>query len=1340
MTERCGYSVEFSRLLFKRPWRWPPGRRFSSQRLDGKNTAAWKPPPRRPKFLSCTIRLWLGKFPCRMGRPPGLILMACLVLFLPTSLSAQISPVERSALIELYNSTEGTQWREQEGWLGPPGTEGDWYGLEVQDGHVIKVDLSSNNLRGKLPREIGNLSELLWLNLSGRQRGSWVPVKNDLSGWITTWIGRLQKLEFLDLSSNSFSGPIPSTIAKLNRLQRLDLSDNKLQQIPAEIGSLPELRILDLGSNQFTQMPEEIGNLHSLEELSLNRTEFQTLPSSVGDLLNLRTLGLTGSRFKLLPSSIGNLSNLRTLHVGRNQLQNLPSSIGDLVNLVTLDVGSNQLTNLPEELGRLTQLQSLSVWSNPRLTLLPTTIGNLTQLQSLRLGRTTLTQIPPGVSQITTLESVDFSEGFYEELPPGVGNFRWARTLDLRDNHLTDLPDELANLTALESLDICENRLTTLPPVLVRIPNLSSLCFHKNPLQGPIPALIANFMFLETLDLSRFDFTGSIPPEISSMSWLKGLDLSGNQLSGEIPVHLTRLQNLGWLNLRGNQLTGEIPPQLASMANLGGLDPSYNDLSGGIPAELGSMPNLHELRLSGNELNGSIPAELGNIQKLFLDQNDLSGEIPPELGGVESLNLAENQLTGRIPPELGGIGERLILSHNLLSGEIPAELLQGGKLEHIGLDHNRLTGNLPGSRGRIRTLDLRSNQLRGRVPAEFGSGDFSYLDLSRNLLSGPLPDSLSQLRPYYLLLDWNALSSETPATDEFVKRNRPPHPFHKTQTIPPRDLRVERVTGTTARLSWTPIEFFFFEGGYEVYYSTDPDGPYQLYGRTEYKTKDSVTVTGLDSDTTYHFALRTVTESHEFTENIVTSEVSQQVSAKTSGPAEVYFPLLLSGTETLTGVALSSDTDVGISLQFEAFEPSGESLLSSSNPIQGVLLPRSQEVQLSRTLLGLEATDSAAGWIKLSADNSRFGGVFQIGSGARLDGGAAFGAAANRIYFTRVFDGSSLFRGQPATTLLSIVNPNPWPVQVTLTYVTPTKIGASVDSQEKLEKLTRDRTIPANGMILKPPRELFERDLSGGYIDVLVRSGGVGVAGLELIKFAETDTWLALPAQPQMQSRALYSAQAAMGPEIFTDVQLVNTTKHPREVTISFIGDSNSPPGKEFTFRLLEKASFSCNLQEILGLEQPSMILQGSLRIDADRPGLVGDVIFGDRQGLRYAAGLALQGPGIRSALLTHVVNTPGIYTALALFNPGEETAEVQLQAFSKNGLLIGNGQLVLSPGGRVSKTLSSLIPETRNQSGYLKLESTAPIAIQQLFGTADLKWLSATSPSRIQRAEVRLR
>ncbi|RHN57541.1 putative non-specific serine/threonine protein kinase [Medicago truncatula] len=70
--------------------------------------------------------------------------------------------------------------------------------------------------KGNIPEEIGNLIELVSLNLSN----------NNLNGEITSKIGRLTSLEFLDLSRNHFSGLIPPSLAKIDCLSLLNLLDN----------------------------------------------------------------------------------------------------------------------------------------------------------------------------------------------------------------------------------------------------------------------------------------------------------------------------------------------------------------------------------------------------------------------------------------------------------------------------------------------------------------------------------------------------------------------------------------------------------------------------------------------------------------------------------------------------------------------------------------------------------------------------------------------------------------------------------------------------------------------------------------------------------------------------------------------------------------------------------------------------------------------------------------------------------------------------------------------------------------------------------------------------------
>ncbi|KAJ1276006.1 hypothetical protein BS78_05G180700 [Paspalum vaginatum] len=95
---------------------------------------------------------------------------------------------------------------------------------------VVGIDLSCNQLTGKIPDEITSLNRLLNLNLS------W----NQLSGNIVDNLGSsIKSLESLDLSRNSLSGEIPPSLADLTYLGYLDLSYNNLS------GRIPQGRQLD---------------------------------------------------------------------------------------------------------------------------------------------------------------------------------------------------------------------------------------------------------------------------------------------------------------------------------------------------------------------------------------------------------------------------------------------------------------------------------------------------------------------------------------------------------------------------------------------------------------------------------------------------------------------------------------------------------------------------------------------------------------------------------------------------------------------------------------------------------------------------------------------------------------------------------------------------------------------------------------------------------------------------------------------------------------------------------------------------------------------------------------
>ena len=139
---------------------------------------------------------------------------------------------DRSALVALYESTDGPNWTNNDGWLSNEPLK-HWYGVETDsNGRVRRLHLTNNELNGTIPAEIGNMTRLDDLRLS----------TNQLSGSIPPELGNLTNLVLLFLSSNRLTGQIPPELGNLVNLRSLELSRNELfGTIPQELTRLVEL-------------------------------------------------------------------------------------------------------------------------------------------------------------------------------------------------------------------------------------------------------------------------------------------------------------------------------------------------------------------------------------------------------------------------------------------------------------------------------------------------------------------------------------------------------------------------------------------------------------------------------------------------------------------------------------------------------------------------------------------------------------------------------------------------------------------------------------------------------------------------------------------------------------------------------------------------------------------------------------------------------------------------------------------------------------------------------------------------------------------------------------------
>ena len=456
--------------------------------------------------------------------------------------------------------------------------------------------------------------------------------------------------------------------------------------------------------------------------------------------------------------------------------------------------------------------------------------------------------------------------------------------------------------------------------------------------------------------------------------------------------------------------------------------------------------------------------------------------------------------------------------------------------------------------------------------------------------------------------------------------------------------------------------------------------------------------------------------------------------------ADLHFPFYQANRQTFVGFAVSNFSEKLANLRFQAFEPDG-SPLEGLNPASFQLGTDGQLAKLGNEIFELPGTDSQFGWVLLDTDNREVGSFFQFGGAGRLDGSVALAQASKQFYFTRIFSGASAFRGEAASTLFTIANPNLEEVEIELTLIQPS-VAASIETLNGFAENTVARTIPANGLLSETVASLFgEATVTQGYVVVQVTSGP-GVVGFELVELRGGSTVIGLNAAVATGNIESFSAQLVSASNVFTNVNLINTTDQHRGLSLEAISEDGSLLASA-AVDLEASEVFSQDMTEIFGFDnaafdgaapQGSDVIQASLRVQASGEGVIGDIIFGDPLGVTNAAALPLQTQTFTEAVFNQVANGLGLFTGLAFYNPEPESAQILIQVFSPEGDLVGEETLELPAGQRLARLVPQLVPDSDGQiGGYIRVSSDQPLIAQQLFGTLTLSLLSAVPPTIIR-------
>ncbi|KAL5157436.1 Receptor-like protein EIX1 [Glycine soja] len=474
------------------------------------------------------------------------------------------------------------------------------------------------------------------------------PWGNDLTGDIIQMLETLssccyQSLEFLDLSSNQLSGKLPHSLGQLSRLSHLDLSSNSLSGlVPATMGNLSNLDTLNLEGNMMNgKIPESIGQLTKLYDLNLLKNNWEGTMTNIHHFHNLTDLLLFSISSKRNPFALKVTQDwippfkhlyqveIRDCQVGPtfpNWLRNQMS----LENVILENVGISE-----EILGWLynmsSHIEQLDLSHNKISRYLPKKMNfSSSNSPKVNFAFNQLKGPIPIWSGVTALYlRYSLLSG---TLPANIGEeMSHLKELDLSNDLLNwSIPLSITRIQNLSYLDLSKNHLTGEIPVFgMGMQRLEIIDLSNNSLSGGIPTSICSLPSLFILELSNNKLSADLSSAFQNCTSLQTLSLGNKRKHSRGALSSTLSSFIGSGKQQPIRLIGNIPNNVGSLTDLESLDLSHNSLSGPIPASMTSMTFLSFLNLSYDNLSVQIP--VANQFGTFNDPSTYEGN--PQLCG-----------------------------------------------------------------------------------------------------------------------------------------------------------------------------------------------------------------------------------------------------------------------------------------------------------------------------------------------------------------------------------------------------------------------------------------------------------------------------------------------------------------------------------------------------------------------------------------------------------------------------------------------------------------------------------------------------------------------------------
>eukprot|EP00039_Didymoeca_costata_P028979 m.22765 g.22765 ORF g.22765 m.22765 type:complete len:351 (-) comp7435_c0_seq1:53-1105(-) len=244
-------------------------------------------------------------------------------------------PSDCLALTALASATNYESWTKNTKWGKSDESVCLWHGVTCnKDGRVANLSLKENNLKGYIPKEIGNLTMVSYFHLNGDRPANYQGCSS--TDFKNTSLPQdfflLTELTDVDLEYSCLGGTLEG-FGTLTKLVSLQLHGNYITgTIPMELNNLKDVEILKLGRNPITGELPKLA-LPKAIQFNCNFCSLTgTFPDFFEDMPSLQISYWDGNGFTgPLPPSIGKAKNLKRLSFNINQFSGaIPDGICDI--------------------------------------------------------------------------------------------------------------------------------------------------------------------------------------------------------------------------------------------------------------------------------------------------------------------------------------------------------------------------------------------------------------------------------------------------------------------------------------------------------------------------------------------------------------------------------------------------------------------------------------------------------------------------------------------------------------------------------------------------------------------------------------------------------------------------------------------------------------------------------------------------------------------------------------------------------------------------------------------------------------------------------------------------